>query len=124
MRIVIVDDDLATGTAFEEYLRLDGHEVARFDVAIDALSYILSTPPDVIVLDLRLPSLDGVSFLERLWLLQQDIPVIVVSGYVTPEAISRCLGLGVIKVLKKPVTLDTLSATIASLPSGARSRNS
>jgi DNA-binding NtrC family response regulator len=69
----------------------------------------------VIILDLRLPALDGVSFLKRLWLLQQDIPVIVISGHVTAESLSQCLGLGVFKVLKKPVPLDTLSATIAEL---------
>ena len=113
MRIMIVDDDPAIGTVFEDSLKLEGHEVHRFEVAIDALSHILSTPPDVIILDLRLPSLDGVSFLERLWLLQKDIPVIVISGHVTPEALSQCLGLGAIRVLKKPVPLDTLSAAIA-----------
>jgi DNA-binding response OmpR family regulator len=116
MRIVIVDDDPNTGAIFEDSLSLEGHEVQRFTVAIDALSYILSAPPDVIILDLRLPSLDGVSFLERLWLLQQDIPVIVVSGHVTPETLSRCLELGAIKVFSKPVVLDTLSKTIATIP--------
>jgi DNA-binding response OmpR family regulator len=121
MRIVVIDDDPSTGAVFADYLSLEGHEVHQFTVAIDALSYILSAPPDVIILDLRLPSLDGVSFLERLWLLQQDTPVIVVSGHVTPKTLSRCLELGAIKVLNKPVVLDTLSETIATLP--VRRRN-
>ena len=115
MKIVIVDDDPEAGAVFEDCLTLEGHTVRRFEVAIDALSHILSTPPDVIVLDLRFPAFDGISFLERLWLLQQDIPVIVVSGHVTPESLSRCLELGAIKVLKKPVVLHTLSETIANL---------
>ena len=121
MRIVIIDDDPSTGAVFEDCLSLEGHKVHRFTVAIDGLSFILSTPPDAIILDLRLPSLDGVSFLERLWLLQQDIPVIVVSGYVTPELLSRCLELGAIKVLRKPVVLETLSQTLTALP--ARQQN-
>ena len=74
--IFIVDDDVCIGDMLEELLTREGYGTARAYSGTEALMYLSSNRPDLILLDLMLPGLSG----EELLPLIRDIPVIVVSA--------------------------------------------
>ena len=74
--ILIVDDDIYIGDMLEELLTKENYAVARAYSGTEALLYLSSRRPDLILLDLMLPGLSG----EELLPLIKDIPVIIVSA--------------------------------------------
>src|SRR3954454_22981323 len=81
-RILVVEDDTDTADAMALALASHGHQVDRASNGRDALITLLGREPHVVVLDVRLPVMDGVSFMQvlRSYLRWQDVPVIVVTA--------------------------------------------
>lgn len=102
--ILIVDDDVYIGDMLEEILTKEGYQTARAYSGTEALMYLSSARPDLILLDLMLPGLPG----EELLPLTRGIPVIVVSAKAeTSDKVDLLLG-GACDY----VTLDTVSHTV------------
>jgi DNA-binding response OmpR family regulator len=80
--ILIVDDDEGVTTTFARMLRLEGYAVHTASTAETGLSKAESSRPDAIILDLRMPLVDGLGFLRRLRTFddQQKTPVAIVTG--------------------------------------------
>ena len=81
-RVLIVDDDESTVDAFGRILRLEGYEVLTALSADAGLREVETSRPDVILLDLRMPAMDGLAFLRRLRTLeeQRHTPTAVITG--------------------------------------------
>src|SRR4051812_12773823 len=82
-RICVIDDDQGTVDAYARMLRRDGYEVRTALSADTAWPELQSNPPDAIIVDLRLPALDGLGFLKQLRARNDDLrdtPVAVVTG--------------------------------------------
>ena len=81
-RVLIVDDDESTVDAFGRILRLEGYDVLTALSADAGLREVEAARPDVILLDLRMPFMDGMVFLQRLRALEdhRHIPVAVITG--------------------------------------------
>lgn len=81
-RILIVDDNADEALVLQRHFAAAGHEVATALTGREALLHVLSDKPDVILLDLILPVMDGPSFLEviRSYLRLQALPVVVLTG--------------------------------------------
>jgi two-component system response regulator PrrA len=80
--ILIVDDDEGVTQTFARMLRLEGYEVYTAMNAETGLREAEATSPDAIILDLRMPLLDGLGFLRRLRSIDQhrNVPVAIVTG--------------------------------------------
>jgi len=106
-RIVIVDDVEENNTLLRRILTNAGWErIETFTDPKVGLKSCVATPPDVLLLDLHMPELDGISFLEQLHeQLAFDVflPVIVLSADVTPESKHRVLAAGAKDFLTKPL---------------------
>src|SRR5512144_316132 len=114
-RILIVDDDRAFRLSTAALLRADGYEVdgvADGSAAADALR---ATQYDLVVLDLRMPGVDGLGVVEALRLWGERVPILMISGFGTVESAVRALHLGADDFLTKPVEPDVLSARVADL---------
>jgi DNA-binding NtrC family response regulator len=115
LRVLIVDDE----EGFRETLaaRLQFRDLLS-DTATDgaeALEFVeKQVEPDVMVLDLRLPGMDGLEVLRQTKQAYPDIEVIVLTGYGTPAAEAKARQLGAFDYLQKPVTIDVLSEKIKS----------
>jgi DNA-binding NtrC family response regulator len=115
LRVLIVDDE----EGFRETLaaRLQFRDLLS-DTATDgaeALEFVAKqVEPDVMVLDLRLPGMDGLEVLRQTKQAYPDIEVIVLTGYGTPAAEAKARQLGAFDYLQKPVTIDVLSEKIKS----------
>ncbi|HWE24736.1 MAG TPA: response regulator [Myxococcales bacterium] len=108
-RILVVDDDHKVAQSVARALRSEGYPVAVAYDGTQALDEIARFNPDLILLDLIMPKLDGFGVLARLHTMKKPPPVIVVSavGWRPPEFN------GVISVIRKPFELSQLLATIA-----------
>ncbi|MDE7415678.1 MAG: response regulator transcription factor [Lachnospiraceae bacterium] len=107
--IFVVDDDINIGNMLEELLSKEGYRVTRAYSGTEALLVLASVHPDLVLLDLMLPGLDGKELLPRL----NGIPVIVVSAKVGVEdKVDLLLG-GAADYVTKPFDTKELLARIA-----------
>src|SRR4051812_29334186 len=81
-KVLVVDDNEDARESFADMLRCAGHEVFCAPNGREALSHVLAQLPDVVLLDLLMPEMDGPSFLEvvRSYLRIQSLPVVVLTG--------------------------------------------
>jgi DNA-binding response OmpR family regulator len=109
--ILIVDDDEGVTTTFARILRLEGFEVRTALNGEMGLREAAASHPDAIILDLRMPLVDGLRFLRRLRAddKQRDIPVAIVTGdyFLDDEVASELRQLGA-EIKFKPLWLEDL----------------
>jgi CheY-like chemotaxis protein len=103
VKVLIVDDDPDSGASLRKFLQASGHDVSTVPNGREALMSVLTSAPDVILLDLLMPEMDGPSFLEviRSYLRLQTLPVVVLTGLVDSPMIERVQHLKVNAVLLK-----------------------
>jgi DNA-binding response OmpR family regulator len=117
-RLLIVDDDLSTTQTFAQILTMEGYEVRTAATAESGLREVESGHPDAIILDLRMPFINGLGLLYRLRAAEPDrqTPVVIVTG-------DQCLDDAVIRELHdlgaevkfKPLWLEDLVDVARSL---------
>src|ERR1051325_36217 len=110
-RVLIIDDDSATTQTFAVILRLEGYQVRTAITANDGLREVSEFHPDAIIVDLRMPLINGFGFLYRLreQYKGQDTPVAIVTGDVSldDEALDELRELGA-DICFKPLWTDDL----------------
>ena len=113
-RIVVVDDDPTVADVVGRYLVRDGHTVECVHDGYEALRRVAEEPPDLVVLDLMLPGMDGLEVCRRLrarW----PIPVVMLTTTDSPHEITKCYDLGCNFYVVKPVDYVKFSETIRNL---------
>lgn len=110
--ILIVDDSLLSRTMTRKIVKSLGHEFIEGIDGEDALSLIAQHQPDCICLDLLIPKFNGIQVLEKLKQQNNRIPVIMITADTQETSRQKCLDLGVLAVLNKPVKVETLSPLI------------
>lgn len=113
--VLVVDDDVDARDAVSRFLKRAGHRVRCADNGREALRVMGEDTPDVIILDAKMPEMDGVSFLEviRCYLRWQGLPVLFVTAYPEGLHIRRGMELGVRKTfLKSNFELNDLLAHV------------
>jgi DNA-binding NtrC family response regulator len=114
-KILIVDDDRAFRLSTAALLRADGYEVDSVADGAAAAEALRATRHDLVVLDLRMPGVDGLGVVEALRLWGERVPILMISGFGTVESAVKALHLGADDFLTKPVEPDVLSARVADL---------
>ncbi|HEV8229115.1 MAG TPA: response regulator [Candidatus Limnocylindria bacterium] len=109
-RVLVVDDDPSIRDILSAALEDDGYEVVPASNGADALDVVDRWKPDVIVLDLMMPVMDGWTFARRLRE-RDDIPIIVISA--ANDLARHALDVGARDVLPKPFDLDKLLPSVA-----------
>lgn len=115
MRILLVDDSLPLLRSMRHGLESSGFAIDAVDNGNDGLSYVLSGVYDVIVLDLNLPGMDGLSVLREMRRRLCDTHVLIVSARDQVEDRITGLELGADDYLIKPFSFDELKARIKAL---------
>jgi CheY-like chemotaxis protein len=113
-RVLIVDDQAATVDLISATLRILGHEPISAYNGEQALEVTTESTPDIILLDLMMPGIDGLETLRRLRQTPglEDIPVIVVSAGQEFDLEDRVREAGGAVLLPKPISMDQLQAKI------------
>jgi CheY-like chemotaxis protein len=113
-RVLVIDDEPWIRTTARIHLEPYGHEVILGDDGIQGMDMARRFRPDVIVLDLLMPIVNGHEVLELLRKdhLTADIPVLVITAVTQREVHDRCLEEGARRVLTKPIAPEVLAAAI------------
>jgi DNA-binding response OmpR family regulator len=116
-RIVVIEDDVDLASSLSLALERDGFEVDTFTTGSAGLDGVLSSPPDLVLLDLNLPDLDGLSVCRELRENRTipDVPIIMLTA--RSEERDRVLGLdlGADDYIVKPFSLRELKSRIGAL---------
>ena len=111
-RVLLVDDEREfVQTLSERLLMRDMGSAVAYD-GESALEMIKEDEPDVMILDLRMPGIDGIEVLRRVKATQPEIEVIILTGHGSEADRKVCMELGAFDYLQKPVDIDKLSETI------------
>jgi DNA-binding response OmpR family regulator len=116
-RLALVEDDRDLATTLGIALERDGYQVTRFATGREGLEGILDNPPDLVILDLNLPDLDGLGVCRELRETPAvaDLPIIILTARVTESDRVLGLDLGADDYITKPFSLRELRSRIRAL---------
>jgi two-component system response regulator MprA len=115
MRVLVVDDDPAVSGALNRALRLEGYEVSLAVDGTQALEEIAIRPPEAVILDIGLPTIDGLDVCRRLRAADNDTPVLMLTARDAINDRVQGLDAGADDYLVKPFALAELLARLRAL---------
>ncbi len=111
-RILIVDDEAKMRRLLELALKNMGHEVSQAEDGVAALECFDEAPFDLILTDLRMPRMDGMTLLQTLRERGDDTPVIVLTAFATIESAVETMKLGAIDYIIRPIEVEALELAV------------
>ncbi len=111
-KILLVDDEESIRNMMRMTLELDGYSVLTAADGHSALTIFQEDLPDVVLLDVRMPGMDGVEALRRIKEINRDAEVIIISGHGDMDMAIKCLRMEASNFLTKPVSEEILSLSI------------
>ena len=113
--ILVVDDERDILTCLDEVLTAEGYRVTCVVSGGEALDLLRQDPPDLIMLDLRMPGMNGLEVLQVIRRTHADLPIIVCSALGSYKNDFEILSGNVAGFLDKPMDLDKVVDTVAAL---------
>jgi DNA-binding NtrC family response regulator len=111
-KILIVDDETPIRRTLRDILEFEQYEVEEATDGLDCISKVQKEKYDAIVMDIKMPKMDGIEALERLQILAPDIPVIMVSGHGTIDTAVEAVKKGAFDFISKPPDLNRILITV------------
>ncbi|KUG22447.1 response regulator of zinc sigma-54-dependent two-component system [hydrocarbon metagenome] len=108
LSILVVDDGQSQREMLRDFLRSEGHTVMEAEEGEKALKTVLGGHFDLILLDYKMPGMDGLQVLKEIKQINPEIDVIIITAYGTIETAVEALKAGAIDYITKPVELDEL----------------
>ena len=112
-RILVVDDDLESRNILKHMLTLSHYEVETVKNGKEAVKRLKRAEFNLVLTDLDMPEMDGLTLLSHVKSQYPDIPVIVVTGLISAESRNEALSIGSEGLLSKPCTKDQLLAIVS-----------
>lgn len=113
-KILIIEDDVSNAKLIIEILGRHNYDLSYAEDAMTGLKMARENPPDLILLDIELPDLDGKVVASRLKHLERSRPIIAVTGDATPRTERLALAYGCSAVIHKPFDIRKFPQTVAS----------
>ena len=111
-RILIVDDEKNIVSSLTAILSDEGYEVSMTDDGVEALEIIQKDPPDLVLLDIWLPGMDGIEVLKTLKTYNPGVKVLIMSGHGTIDTAVKATKLGAQDFIEKPFSLDRITESV------------
>lgn len=111
-KILIVDDETPIRRTLRDILEFEQYEVDEATNGLDCISKVQKEKYDAVVMDIKMPKMDGIEALERLQILAPDIPVIMVSGHGTIDTAVEAVKKGAFDFISKPPDLNRMLITV------------
>ena len=112
-KILVVDDEPNIRRLFRDELEDAGHEIEQAGDGAEALVELQRTNPDLVILDLRMPELNGLEFLEKARRIRPHLPIIVCTAVRGIEGDYEIWAAKVSSILNKPVDLELLKNEVS-----------
>ena len=110
MKVAIVDDEQDMRQSISQWLALSGFNTETYPSAEDALKVVGTDWPGVVVTDIRMPGMDGMSLLKRLMSQDSTLPVIMITGHGDVPMAVEAMRVGAFDFLEKPFDPDQMTA--------------
>ena len=117
-KVLVVDDEGIVLESCRRVLEAEKFEVISVQTSDEALLRIEEDRPGLLLMDMKMPVHDGIYLMKELKKKENNIPVIVMSGYTTGETIQEADEMGACRFLPKPFTPDELIETIHQVLKG------
>jgi len=117
-QVLVLEDDYAIRDMIVSLLQDEGYRVLGAANGLEGLEVVQQSPPDLILLDLHLPLMDGKEFARELARREIHIPLIVVSAAIEAEEWAEAMG--AVAYLSKPFELEELNIAVAAIRTRAR----
>ncbi|TXB64116.1 sigma-54-dependent transcriptional regulator [Phaeodactylibacter luteus] len=111
-RVLIVDDEQSIRRTLRDILEFEKYEVEEAVDGMDALVKLKRAAYDVIIMDIKMPKMDGMEALERVQILAPDTPVVMISGHANIDTAVEAVKKGAFDFISKPPDLNRLLITI------------
>jgi CheY-like chemotaxis protein len=112
-KVMVIDDEVEVRLVLSEFLASRGYDVTMAESGLEALGLLQSAPPDVVLLDVSMPEMDGVETLKRLLSASPGLSVIMVTANADVGVTSKLLALGAADYIPKPFDLEYLDQAIS-----------
>ncbi len=110
--VLVVDDEFSVRDSLEKWFRRDGYRTAGAADAVQALARLQAEPWDVVLLDIKMPGVDGMELLGRLRELDPDLVLIMITAYASVDTAVAAMKLGAFDYITKPIDPDELSHVV------------
>ena len=110
--ILIVDDDPQLRQSFEKLLTQEGHVVVTAATGEAALTQVKREPPDLVIMDVRMPGLSGLETFRHLHALEAKLPVIIMTAFGTTDTAIEATKLGAFEYVLKPFEIPDMLTLI------------
>ena len=114
-RILIVDDEKNIVSSLTGILSDEGYEISTTGDGMEALEIIQKDPPDLVLLDIWLPGMDGIEVLKTLKTYNSGVEVLIMSGHGTIDTAVKVTKLGAQDFIEKPFSLDRITESIKNV---------
>ena len=121
-RILVVDDEKLIRWSVGERLQRDGYEVLSAESGEQALEIVAAQQPDLMLLDVRLPGIDGVTTLQRALAVHPEVAVLMMSAHSTVDVAVEAMKHGAVDFLVKPFPFQSLDAAVRRALTTTRTR--
>lgn len=111
-KVLLVDDEVEFASALSERLRLRNYDAKAVYHAEDALPAVRKDKPEVVLLDLRMPGIDGIEVLKAIKEFDSTIEVIILSGQGDKESAAKGIRAGAFDYVMKPVDIGEVTSKI------------
>lgn len=115
MSVLVVDDDVDICETMRDILEADGYKADFRTTGESALDLLKSTHFDVVLLDIKMPDMDGIETLREIKQLRNDLPVIISSGLNIDEKQRTAIKEGAFGVIQKPISFDILYESLSAI---------
>ncbi|NQS89213.1 sigma-54-dependent Fis family transcriptional regulator [Patescibacteria group bacterium] len=112
VNILIVDDDPEALETLSDVLEDEGYKILTVNSGKEAIAEVTEEKPQVILLDIKMPDMDGIEVLRRIKKIDKDIPVIMTTAYGSMDSVIQAMRLGAYDYLNKPFDLDKMKILI------------
>jgi DNA-binding NtrC family response regulator len=113
--ILLVEDSPSLAAVYENYLAADGHQSVTVDSGGDALAYLKTRAPDIVLLDLHLPDMSGMEILRHIHECDMDTAVIIITAHGSIDVAVEAMNYGAIDFITKPFDATRLRVTVGNV---------
>jgi two-component system, response regulator, stage 0 sporulation protein F len=111
-KVLIVDDQFGIRILLNEVFQKEGYNTFQAANGIQALDIVKKHSPDLVLLDMKIPGMDGIEILKRMKVIDPDIRVIIMTAYGELDMIQEAKDLGAITHFAKPFDIDDIRAAV------------
>ncbi len=121
--VLIVEDSLSLGSVYRGYLRNEPYVVSHVAAGAAAMARLESDPPDVLLLDLQLPDMDGMDILRHIHERRMPIAVVIITGHGSVDKAVDAMRYGAFDFVEKPVSQKRMIVTVRNAVDKIRMRS-